>query len=76
MTITYKRDDSHNRYLVYFGDDRIGFVKKLSVGNGNWASNWNAVDIFMDKDRDFPSRAKAGDWLKREYERAIRDGRV
>ena len=64
---TFKRDGE--RYIVYLGDDRIGFVARYRGG-------WNAVDTFMEKSIDRSSREAATLWLRREFERAVKEGRI
>ena len=63
----FKQDGE--RYIVFLGDDRIGFVKR----DGKL---WNAVDTFMEKSADRPSRDKAAIWLRRVFERAAKEGRA
>jgi hypothetical protein len=63
----FKRDGE--RYIVYLGDDRIGFARRHRT-------TWNAVDSTMSKTRDFASRDKAAAWLVREFRRAVKAGEI
>lgn len=58
------------RYIVMLGDDRAGFVA-YRAGEG-----WHASDTFMRKSRLFKTRKAAGEWLKKETERAIKAGEL
>jgi hypothetical protein len=64
--LSYRRDGE--RYIVMLGDDRAGFVRRQDDGK------WNAADTFMAKQRNFPTRSKAGAWLAKELESAIARG--
>jgi hypothetical protein len=47
-----------DRYIVSNGlGDRLGFVRQYPNGR------WNAADSYMEKSRDFPTRAAAIEWL-------------
>ena len=51
-----KRDG--DRYIVSNGlGDRLGFVRQYPHGR------WSAVDTYMEKSRDFPTRTAAIEWL-------------
>lgn len=62
--------DALDRYIVMLGDDRAGFVRRNEYGL------WNAADTFMKKSRNFKTRREAGEWLRRETERAIAKGEL
>jgi len=55
----------NDRYIVMCGDDRAGFVRKTVAGE------WSAVDTTMEKSKTFRTRRGAGEWLRRELEKAI-----
>lgn len=66
--VAFKRDGE--RYIVYLGDDRIGFVAQQED------ERWNAVDTLMAKTATTITRRAAADWLGREYKRAVREGKI
>jgi hypothetical protein len=66
--IKFKRDGE--RYIVFLGDDRIGFVRKTA------SYAWNAADTFMEKSVNRVTRIAAAAWLRREFQRAVREGRA
>ena len=68
-SLSYRRD--HDRYLVYLGDDRIGFIRYSSANR-----RWNAADTTMSYSRWFDTRDAAGKALHRRFMKLMRDGRL
>ena len=68
-SLSYRRDD--DRYLVYLGDDRIGFVR-FAPDKGRW----KAVDATMSYIRWFDTRDAAGKALHRRFTKMTREGRL
>ena len=62
----FRRD--RDRYIVFLGDDRIGFVRRGDNGT------WNHVDTTMAHSGYAKARERAGQLLRRRYERMVRDG--
>ena len=58
------------RYIVFLGDDRIGFVRRADNGT------WNHVDTTMAHSGYAKTRERAGQLLRRRYERMIREGAI
>jgi len=58
--ITFRKDGE--RYIVFLGEDRIGFVRQEG-------DRWNAGDTYMAWAKWFPTRAKAGEALKKRWEK-------
>jgi hypothetical protein len=67
--LRYRRDD--DRYLVYLGEDRIGFVRYSPANR-----RWNAADTTMSYSRWFDTRDAAGKALHRRFTKMMRDGRL
>jgi hypothetical protein len=64
--ITYRRDD--DRYIVYFGEDRLGLVRREVAPDGYAPDGrWKAVDTRMAWTRWFETRGAAGQALLRRY---------
>ena len=57
-----------DRYIVFLGDDRIGFIRRADNGT------WNHVDTTMAHSGYAKTRERAGQLLRRRYERMVRDG--
>jgi rhodanese-related sulfurtransferase len=68
-SLRYRRDD--DRYLVYLGDDRIGFVRYAPDKR-----RWNAADATMSYIRWVDTRDAAGKALHRRFVKMMRDGRL
>jgi len=66
--VIFRRDDE--RYIVFLGDDRIGFVRRADNGT------WNHVDTTMAHSGYAKTRERAGQLLRRRYERMIREGAI
>jgi len=66
--VIFRRDGE--RYIVFFGDDRIGFVRRADNGT------WNHVDTTMAHSGYAKTRERAGQLLRRRYERMVRDGEI
>jgi len=66
--VIFRRDDE--RYIVFLGDDRIGFVRRADNGT------WNHVDTTMAHSGYAKTRERAGQLLCRRYERMVRDGEI
>jgi len=77
--VIFRRDGE--RYIVFLGDDkrspreisqseRIGFVIRASNGS------WNYVDTTMAHSGYAKTRERAGQLLRRRYERMIREGSI
>jgi hypothetical protein len=64
--LRYRRDD--DRYLVYLGDDRIGFIRYSPANR-----RWNAADTMMSYSRWFDTRDAAGKALHRRFMKMMRD---
>ena len=62
----FRRDGE--RYIVFLGDDRIGFVQRAENGT------WNHVDTTMAQPGYAKTRERAGQLLRRRYERMVREG--
>jgi hypothetical protein len=65
-SLSYRRD--HDRYLVYLGDDRIGFIRYSPANR-----RWNAADTTMSYSRWFDTRDTAGKALHRRFMKMMRD---
>ena len=66
--VIFRRDGE--RCIVFLGDDRIGFVR--SADNGTW----NHVDTTMAHSGYAKTRERAGQLLRRRYERMVREGAI
>src|SRR6266436_1433743 len=66
--VIFRRDDE--RYIVFLGDDRIGFVRRADNGT------WNHVDTTMAHSGYAKTRERAGQLLCRRYERMVHDGEI
>ena len=66
--VIFRRDGE--RYIVFLGDDRIGFVQRADNGT------WNHVDTTMAHAGYAKTRERAGQLLRRRYERMIREGAI
>jgi hypothetical protein len=66
--VIFRRD--RDRYIVFLGDDRIGFVRRADNGT------WNHVDTTMAHSGYAKTRERAGQLLCRRYERMVRDGEI
>ena len=64
--VIFRRDG--DRYIVFLGDDRIGFVRRADNGT------WNHVDTTMAHSGYAKTRESAGQLLRRRYERMVREG--
>jgi hypothetical protein len=64
--VIFRRD--RDRYVVFLGDDRIGFVRRADNGT------WNHVDTTMAHSGYAKTRERAGQLLSRRYERMVREG--
>src|SRR5262249_30398120 len=64
--VIFRRDGE--RYIVFLGDDRIGFVRRADNGT------WNHVDTTMAHSGYAKTRERAGQLLCRRYQRMVRDG--
>jgi hypothetical protein len=64
--VIFRRD--RDRYVVFLGDDRIGFVRRADNGT------WNHVDTTMAHSGYAKTRERAGRLLCRRYERMVREG--
>jgi len=64
--VIFRRDGE--RYIVFFGDDRIGFVRRADNGT------WNHVDTTMAHSGYAKTRERSGQLLRRRYERMVREG--
>jgi hypothetical protein len=67
--LRYRRDD--DRYLVYLGDDRIGFVRYAPDKR-----RWKAVDTLMSYSRWFDTRDAAGKAAHRRFTKMTREGQL
>ena len=63
--VIFRRDGE--RYVVFLGDDRIGFVRGADNGT------WNHVDTTMAHSGYAKTRERAGQLLRRRYERMVRE---
>jgi hypothetical protein len=68
-SLSYRRDG--DRYLVYSGDDRIGFVRYAPDKR-----RWNAVDTTMSYVCWFDTRYAAGKALHRRFTKMMQGGRL
>jgi len=66
--VIFRRD--RDRYIVFLRDDRIGFVRRADNGT------WNHVDTTMAHSGYAKTRERAGQLLRRRYERMIREGAI
>src|SRR5713101_7793778 len=66
--VIFRRD--RDRYIVFLGDDRIGFVRRADNGT------WNHVDTTMAHCGYAKTRERAGQLLRRRYERLVREGEI
>jgi hypothetical protein len=77
--VIFRRDGE--RYIVFLGDDdrsrrevsqseRIGFVRRADDGT------WNYVDTTMAHSGYAKTRERAGQLLRRRYERMVREGSI
>ena len=66
--VIFRRDGK--RYVVFLGDERIGFVRRADNGT------WNHVDTTMAHSGYAKTRERAGQLLCRRYERMVRDGEI
>jgi hypothetical protein len=64
--VIFRRDGE--RYIVFLADDRIGFVRRADNGT------WNHVDTTMAHSGYAKTRERAGQLLRRRYERMVREG--
>jgi hypothetical protein len=67
--VIFRRDNE--RYIVFLAnDDRIGFVRRADDGS------WNYVDTTMAHSGYAKTRERAGQLLRRRYERVVREGSI
>ena len=66
--VIFRRDGE--RYIVFLGDDRIGFVRRADNGT------WNHVDTTMAHPGYAKTRERAGQLLRRRYERMVQEGMI
>jgi hypothetical protein len=66
--VIFRRDGE--RYVVFLGDDRIGFTRRADNGT------WNHVDTTMAHSGYAKTRERAGQLLRRRYERMVREGEI
>jgi len=67
--VIFRRDDE--RYIVFLANnDRIGFVRRSDDGS------WNYVDTTMAHSGYAQTRERAGQLLRRRYERIVREGSI
>ena len=64
--VIFRRDGE--RYVVFLGDDRVGFVRRADNGT------WNHVDTTLAHSGHAKTRERAGQLLRRRYERMVREG--
>jgi hypothetical protein len=64
--VIFRRDGE--RYIVFLGYYRIGFAQRTDNGS------WNHVDTTMAHSGYAKTRERAGQLLRRRYERMIREG--
>ena len=64
----FRRDGE--RYIVFLGDHRIGFVRRADNGT------WNHVDTRMAHSGYAKTRERSGQLLRRRYERMVQDGEI
>jgi hypothetical protein len=64
--VIFRRDGE--RYVVFLGDDRIGLTRRADNGT------WNHVDTTMAHSGYAKTRERAGQLLRRRYERMVREG--
>lgn len=60
LPIRFVRYPDDPRYIVFLGDDRIGFVVK-------GGARWSATDTYMVPARSHATRAKAAKYLRRRF---------
>jgi hypothetical protein len=58
------------RCIIFFGDDRIGFVRRADN------RTWNHVDTTMAHSGYAKTRERAGQLLRRRYARMVREGEI
>jgi len=66
--VIFRRDGE--RYIVFLGDDRIGFTRRADNGT------WNHVDTTMAHSGYAKTREGAGQLLRRRYQRMVREGSI
>jgi hypothetical protein len=67
--VIFRRDGE--RYIAFLeNDDRIGFVRRADNGS------WNFVDTTMAHSGYAKTRERAGQLLRRRYERMVREGSI
>ena len=66
--VIFRRDGE--RYIVFLGDDRIGFTRRADNGT------WNHVDTTMAHSGFAKTRERSGQLLRRRYERMVREGEI
>jgi hypothetical protein len=67
--VIFRRDGE--RYIVFLeNDNRIGFVRRADNGS------WNYVDTTMAHSGYAKTRERAGQLLRRRYERMVREGSI
>ena len=67
--VKFRRDGE--RYIVFIGNnERIGFVRRADNGS------WNYVDTTMAHSGYAKTRERAGQLLRRRYERMVREGAI
>ena len=66
--VIFRRDGE--RYIVFLGDDRIGFVRRADNGT------WNHVDTTMAHTGYAKTRERSGQLLRRRYEHMVRAGSI
>src|ERR1700745_1015863 len=66
--VSFRRDAE--RYIVFLGDDRIGFVRRAANGT------WNHVDTTMTHSGYAKTRERAGQLLRRRHARMVREGEI
>ena len=66
--VIFRRDG--DRYIVFVGYDRIGFVRRADNGT------WNHVDTTMAHSGYAKTRERSGQLLRRRYERMVREGSI
>ena len=66
--VIFRRDGE--RYIVFLGDDRIGFVRRADNGT------CNHVDTTMAHSGYAKTRERAGQLFRRRFERMVREGAI
>src|SRR6201993_4573299 len=66
--VIFRRDG--DRYIVFLGGERIGFVRRADNGT------WNHVDTTMAHSGYAKTRERAGQLLRRRYARMVREGEI